>query len=426
MQSRLRLVLMVFATSVAMPGSEHREERPKRKSVNTMKLVFVLFLIVLSGCSTSSTPAPIELGREDWISFELTASEHILVTGAVNGKTTRLIVDTGAEASLLDLTFAKRMGVPMEKGARIIGVTGAAKGFVAKNIEISVGNMALQLPRVIVVDLSQFGRISGRAPTVVLGAEVFMRSVVDIDYPHRRLAFRQADSHSFPAAGKKFDLKLLKSGRHAVSAAIEGRAPAWYLIDTGSAGTSIYPTLIERQAILVGRAPISKWISLGIGGMIFETTASISRFSIGNYQVNDLPVSAPTDDGGFLAKSPFEGTIGNEVLGRFRVILDFSHDQMYLESTPQRLSAPFARNIIGLAALPEAKTLKVLFVAPGSPAFHAGWRKDMHITAVNGVKGTGVELNAIFRKLSRTGLGSSVSLLDGNGHERLVERARFY
>jgi len=68
----------------------------------------------------------------------------------------------------------------------------------------------------------------------------------------------------------------------------------------------------------------------------------------------------------------------------------------------------------------------VIFVAPGSPAQYAGWQEGMFVVGVNGQGGTGIELSAILRKLSRAAQGTRVELLDEKGIDRSVVLARYY
>jgi len=391
-----------------------------------MKHLILSLTMGLCACA-SPRPAPqVELSASDWVPFDFPSCEHIFLRGTVNGHAADIVFDSGAEVSLIDVGFAERIGVEVGGRSHVTGTAGTAEGSVAHDLEITVGNMTLRLPRAAVVDFGPFELVSGRPTAVVLGAEVFMQSVVDIDYANRRLAFRDAAKFRYDGPGSATDLRPLKSGRHAIKASIEEGSGAWFLIDTGSGSSlSVYPALAKDQRLLENRAPLSEWISLGIGGIIRETTASIASLSLAGFELEDVPVSIPGDPGGLLKDSPFDGVLGNEILSRFRVIFDFGRDRAFLELAPEQQAVVFTRNMVGLAAQPTGTGLLVIFVAPGSPALAAGWRPGMTVGSVNGVAGTDVELSAELRRLSRAQPGVYLPMVDGDGLERGVVRARF-
>jgi len=97
-----------------------------------------------------------------------------------------------------------------------------------------------------------------------------------------------------------------------------------------------------------------------------------------------------------------------------------------MESGPDWQTLEFSRSLIGLSALPQADRLKVISVAPGSPAAQAGWQDGMFVTAVDQFSGTGPELQTRLRELSRAAPGTKITLLDHNGIERSVLLARYY
>ena len=391
------------------------------------------WIVVFTSFCLACTSAPValetdvELAAPDWIAFDYSDSGHVLLAGAVNGHPANIVLDTGAEVSIIDQAFAEQIGLQSAGEVSVHGLAGTDQVYFARNLEFEIGNLRIRCPRVAVVDFSPFASISSRVPSALLGAEVFVETVVDIDYPNQRMAFRSAEDFQYDGPGETLATKALDQHRHALSASVEGHPLAWYLIDTGGDFTvSIYPKLADRQKLLKDRRPTSAWISMGIGGLIQETTASLERFSVGGLQLSDVPVSFLEDSDGRLAAADHDGIVGSAVLKRFRILFDLGHDRLHLEADRNALEREFTRNQVGLAALPQEASLRVLFVAPGSPAQDAGWREGMLLTQVDGQSGTGVELRARLRALSKAQRGRRVELVDGEGRVRPVVLTRFY
>ncbi len=384
--------------------------------------LLILFIFASPTVLASQQPA-----QQKWISFDFYDDQYIFIRGTINGNETDMIVDTGAEISFIDKTFAKRFGVRKGRKFKVGGFGGKAKSYMAKNIKVASGNVSIQATKVAIVDMSSFTAVIGRPMPFILGIESFMHMIVDIDYPNRRIAFRSAGDFNYDGSGHTVKVRQLKKGRLAVAASIEGREPAWYLIDTGSAFTAdVFPSLARRQHLLDDRAPTSEWVSGGIGGLIKEIKVSVESFSVGGFELKDMPIAIPADSGAKLTRDDFEGILGGGVLSRFRIIFDFGRGQIHLEPGPDWQTREFYRSLAGLAALPQGKRLKVILVAPGSPAEQAGWQKGMFVASVEGHSGTGIELSTRLRKLSRAAKGTRVVLLDQNGVDRSVVLARYY
>jgi predicted metalloprotease with PDZ domain len=71
---------------------------------------------------------------------------------------------------------------------------------------------------------------------------------------------------------------------------------------------------------------------------------------------------------------------------RLRLITDYTSNALWLVRDANVPTQPFLKNRAGVIALPAGDKLKVLMVAPGSPAEKSGWKEGMEIAAVDGHK----------------------------------------
>jgi predicted aspartyl protease len=122
---------------------------------------------------------------------------NLYVDGKVNGTKARLMVDTGAFATLLHSQFVRRMNIPMQRTQlRSVGVNLAQSRVRLANIaRLSVGSMDLRSHNVGVINLEGLvhGELLEASPPVagLLGSEMLQRYHAIIDFGTNSLYLKQ-------------------------------------------------------------------------------------------------------------------------------------------------------------------------------------------------------------------------------------------
>lgn len=122
---------------------------------------------------------------------------NLYVDGKVNGTRARLMVDTGAFATLLHSQFVQRMNIPMHQTKfRSIGINLAESRVRIANISrFSVGSMEMRSHNVGVINLERLvheGLLDARPPVVgLLGSEMLQRYHAIIDFGTNSLYLKQ-------------------------------------------------------------------------------------------------------------------------------------------------------------------------------------------------------------------------------------------
>jgi len=96
--------------------------------------------------------------------------------------------------------------------------------------------------------------------------------------------------------------------------------------------------------------------------------------SLAGTTFNEVPGVFPDDSVAGSHPAEVAGHIGLAILSRYRVIFDYRHDRLYVNSGPESVTeAPFAEDRSGLVMQKIKKDYVVRFVSPGSPAMKAGF-----------------------------------------------------
>jgi hypothetical protein len=95
-------------------------------------------------------------------------------------------------------------------------------------------------------------------------------------------------------------------------------------------------------------------------------------------------------------------------------------------NVPNKLAQPFVKDRSGLAGLPSVDRLKVLFVAPGSPAEKGGWKEGAEVIAVDGHKIDAKYSGSELSHWSKQPPGTVVTLTLADGKTRQLILADYY
>lgn len=365
-------------------------------------------------------------GSTEWIPFELFRDRWIFLKGRVNGVETDMMLDSGAGITVIDEGEAQRRGLRDGRRVGALGVGGLQAGRIHRGVSVEIDGLRLGRLSVASVDLSEVAAHLGRSVPLVLGRSVFQSAVVDIDYPRRRVAFRDPGSYRYEGTGDVLPLLEFEPGKWAVELRVEGKGPGRFQVDTGSGETlTLFDRFTRENALLAGRTPTSVNLTGGVGGMLAVTTGTLRSVELGRTTMWEVPAAFHTGEQGVFAAMDLAGNLGSGVLGRFRAIFDEPNRRLVLEPAPDADTRPFERDRSGLQVVLGADGLRVVHVAPGSPAARAGWSAGTVIRAVDGVA-VGADYWSGLAGWNRGAPGTRVLLRDADGVERELVLADYF
>jgi hypothetical protein len=361
-----------------------------------------------------------------WIDVALVQRHYLFVKGKVHRRAVEILLDSGAGNTVVSSTFAAELGLSTAGTLVLDGGVGEQPASFVRGVDIEIGPLRVSNLTVLVTDLQDIERTLVRPVPIVLGKELFNGIVVDIDYPGSRIAFHTPDAFTPDASARSLQLLAAESGLKLIEVSIEGLPPVPFGLDTGSGSTvTIFKTYTEERRLLETRLPRSQKLARGVGGASTMTLATLSSLSLAGYELRDVPAEFYDQEAGGFNTRRAAGNLGADILNRFRVMLDYGRDRVYLMPGPHWDRTPFRKNRVGIQATYRGTFLETIFVLPGSPAEAAGWTIDERIVAIDHTPITHNDL-ATSNDWTCGPAGSTIVLTDGSGHDRTLTLANFY
>lgn len=240
---------------------------------------------------------------------------RLFVQVKVNGVPTEALLDSAAEASIVDPRLAAAAKLPPGQEINIRGSGGEAKARIVEGVKIELLGQAIPAEAVIISDLTELSaRLIKRPTQAIVGREAFdaLRLAVDVLGGTISLA-------SGTPAGTRLPLTA-HAGVEAVPVTV-GDANAQAEFDLGN-GSGV---LVSRAfAIRQGFRITGKKAGGGIGGELMRDTTIIPSLTVAGRTFRDVP--AAIDD----QPNANDLNIGTSILKDFDIVTDFKQRAVWL------------------------------------------------------------------------------------------------
>lgn len=257
--------------------------------------------------SCASCFADGETGRVSDLAFSFEHREGMLWVNVQVPESRRVLnflLDTGAEASVIDLKTAEELNLPLGQRAAVAGVGVSTYGYWCGTQSANANGV--QLPsRLLALDLEKLSSRCERRVDGLIGADFFRSKIVQLDFEHG--CARLLDPATMKLEGDAVPLELRRCGLRA-KASINGKKAAWFRVDTGCASS------VQWVTGSINTKNCTSKVAVGLAQVgIPQTKTSVK---IGTAVFNDV-------DTGLHASAIFEGEaglLGNGLLSRFKSV----------------------------------------------------------------------------------------------------------
>jgi hypothetical protein len=339
-------------------------------------------------------------------------NNHVIVNTRIDGKGPYpFLVDTGGHNILTPLTAAA-LGIGSEGKAAGggSGENATVNGY-ANVASIEVGGARMGASVALTLDFSP-PDVEGLVLGGMLGSEFLERFVVEFDYGRNLLTF--IDPARFTTAdrrraGTRVPMEFYDHMPQ-VAGSFEG-IPARFNLDTGSRSDVSITAPFADRAGLRDRYPRGVTITdgWGSGGASRSHVVRATRLTLGEVDVDGPIAGLSVARRGVMADVNFDGNVGSGLLKRFVVTFDYPGEAVYLRPLrePDADTGKFDRTGIWINLTWGG--MRVMDVAPGSPAATAGLAVGDVLTAIDGIPLAGGTLSDARRRLKLLPVGKPVT-----------------
>ncbi|MBV9251710.1 MAG: aspartyl protease family protein [Acetobacteraceae bacterium] len=305
----------------------------------TRFVVFLALVLALSACASQESCNVVPVAE-----MPLDARSNLLtVPAAIGGKPVQMLVDTGAERTVLSETAARRLGLPQDPkhASHHLGIGGTSSNFDVMVPGLVLGSTRFPIDRLAVADFS-VDHIAGMHADGLLGADILLAFDVDIDTRNRMLTLyraRRCPAALPPWKEPAVEIQGVDAKRDRILVPIEvDHLGGLALLDTGAQATLIGTNFAKRLGVSSDALSSDRTI-VAHGAGPQSQTVRLHRF-------HELRIGPAVAGSPVLPVVPSEtgvddGIIGGDFFSGRRVWLSFAAQRMFVgtrQYRPQKLT----------------------------------------------------------------------------------------
>jgi len=347
-------------------------------------LLFNCFLYLRTFAQEEFIPAPSHLIS----SFPFTTfTGGVVIVKAQLGNypdSLNFLLDTGSGGISLDSLTCVRLKIPTEPSDKTIrGIAGIRLVNFVYNQTLHMGGLTIDSLDFHVSDYDILSSVYGDKIDGIIGYSFFSRYIVKIDYDSNKVYVYTKGYMKYPKGGFLFRPSIVnlpvQSARVRDGADISAR----FYFDTGAGLCLLFSSdFVADSAILnVKKKPVPTQAE-GLGGKTDMKLTTVKEFKLGPYRFRNVPAFIFDDEYNVTSYPSLAGLIGNDILRRFNIYLDYERRDFYLLPN-SHFRDPFDYSYSGLGLYWENGVIRVGDIMKGSPAEKAGFKEDDIVLAVN-------------------------------------------
>ena len=299
------------------------------------------------------------------------------------------VLDTGSGGISVDSTTCAGLGLQKKMSDKTVrGIAGM------KTVEFTY-NHVIHLPGLTVENLdfhindydiltSAYGiRIDG-----IMGYSFLRRYIVAIDYDELKCDVYTPGTFKYPRGGyllrPQFTTLPMQQAYIRDNTNISGK----FYFDTGAGLCMLLnEDFVQDSALLRKKRKKFPTEAEGLGGKKSMTLTVVKEVRLGPYRFRNVPVYIFDDEFNITSYPILGGLIGNDILRRFNVILNYPEQQIYIRANKHYLDS-FDYSYTGLGMYIVSGAITVTDIMKKSPAEEAGFKEgDIVIGVENNLSG---------------------------------------
>lgn len=354
----------------------------------------LLLIIFLSGSAYAQPFNFVKGAKSKFLPFKYVKNLIILPVTINDKGPYNFILDTGIGVTLItDPSLTDSLGLKNLRTIRITGfgegneltaaITPSLKVGITKNINGEISAAVLK------EDAFNLSAYTGIPIHGLIGYEFFSSFIVRINYSTNSLRLYSPYYKYAPRKGYRIPITIEEKKPYLIAqlSVVPGKSTqAKLIIDTGAG----HPISLETDSAVPYKVPeprIRANLGVGLSGAINGYISRIPMVKLGKYELKNVITAFPDyrDAAGKVGAINRNGNVGNTILSRFTIVLDYNNNAMYLRPN-SKIKAAFEHDMSGMElaqAPPDYRRLFITRVEPGSAAEEAGLEENDEILEIN-------------------------------------------
>ncbi len=381
-----------------------------------MKTLFFILTIIVSISSSKAQILGFQLdnnAKKVEIPFEI-YNNLIVIPVVINDRLPlKFVLDTGVRTSILtEKAYASLIGLSFTKEYTIggLGEGRYIKAYISNNISLKLPGVSGRGHSLLVLDEDylELRNYLGAEVSGVLGYELFSRFIVKIDYDRKQLTLYKPERFRARRSWLTIPMSVEDTKPYVYGKAMYyggKEVDVKLLVDTGAShGLILYADSSEH--VTIPEKHIQTSVGRGLAGRLEGRLGRLRAFQMGGACWEDIvttfPESDPWMDSLMMSTIDRDGSIGGDLLSRFRVIFNFPLEEMYVKKG-RTFRKDFTYNLSGItvkAIGSELNTYEVVEVRENSVAEEADIRVGDRIVSINGRNAADVSMDYVIGLLN--------------------------
>jgi hypothetical protein len=320
------------------------------------------------------------------VPFRLLTGGIIIVKAQIGNYPDSLnfILDTGSGGISLDSATVSRMGIPNIASDRTIrGIAGIRKVKFAYNHSLVLPGLSVDSLNFHINDYELLSSVYGEKIDGIIGYSFFSRYIVHINFDSSKIFVHTKGRIKYPRGGFLLKPILVNIPVTSVTIKDEEEVNARFYFDTGAGMCLLMSSeFVEDSAFLKTK---TKWYASqaeGLGGKAPMKQGVVKQLKLGPYKFRNVPAYIFDDEYNITAYPYLGGLIGNDLLRRFNMIINYDKKDIHLIPN-SHFREKFDYSYTGLGMYVVDGVIKIVDVMKDSPAEKAGMKPDDIVMAVD-------------------------------------------
>jgi len=325
------------------------------------------------------------------IPFKMLTGGIIILRAALDDfkDSLNFVLDTGSGGISLDSVTCEYLGLPKKMSDKTVrGIAGIKMVEFTYNHSlhmqgITVNNLDFHINDYEILTSAYGMRIDG-----IMGYSFLRRYVVFLDYDKMEMEVFTPGTIKYPRGGTLLKPQFTTLPMQTVSVRDNSLLTGKFYFDTGAGLCMLLnEDLVQDSALLRSKRKLYPTEAEGLGGKKSMNLSVVKEVRVGPYRFRNVPVYIFDDTYNVTSYPVLGGLIGNDILRRINVILNYPEQQIYIKPNKHYLDS-FDYSYTGLGMYIIDGAIVVTDIMENSPAQDAGLQPgDIVIGVENDLSG---------------------------------------